>query len=136
MTSSQPYDLIVVGMGAAGVCAAIEAAERGLDVLIVDRFAGGGATAISGGVVYAGGGTSIQHEAGIGDSPEAMFQYLKLETQGVVSDDTLRRFCETSPEMIEWLRQHGVPFEASLCPDKTSYPSNDYYLYYSGNESF
>ena len=65
MTRSQPYDLIVVGMGAAGVCAAIEAAERGLDVLVVDRFAGGGATAISGGVVYAGGGTSIQHEAGI-----------------------------------------------------------------------
>ena len=37
--------------------------------------------------------------------------------------------------MIEWLRARGVPFEASLCP-RTSYPSNDYYLYYSGNEAF
>ena len=136
MSETPSYDLIVVGFGAAGACAAIEAASSGQSVLIVDRFAGGGATAISGGVVYAGGGTSVQHEAGIGDSPEDMFQYLKLETQGVVSDQTLRRFCDGSPEMIEWLKAQGVPFQASLCPDKTSYPSNDYYLYYSGNESF
>ncbi len=78
----------------------------------------------------------MQHEAGIGDSPEDMFQYLKLETQNVVCDETLRRFCDGSPEMVEWLKAQGVPFEASLCPDKTSYPSNDYYLYYSGNEGF
>jgi 3-oxo-5alpha-steroid 4-dehydrogenase len=30
---------------------------------------------------------------------------------------------------------HGVPFEASYCPFKTSYPTDDYYLYTSGNES-
>jgi 3-oxo-5alpha-steroid 4-dehydrogenase len=38
--------------------------------------------------------------------------------------------------MIEWLREQGVPFQASLCPFKTSYPSNQYFYYYSGNESF
>jgi 3-oxo-5alpha-steroid 4-dehydrogenase len=27
-----------------------------------------------------------------------------------------------------------VPFEGSLCPDKTSYPTNRHYLYYSGSE--
>ena len=133
---TEDWDLVVIGLGAAGVCAAIEAAEAGLKVAALDRFEGGGATAISGGVVYAGGGTSVQVEAGVEDTPEAMFDYLKLETQGVVSDETLKRFCQTSPQMIEWLRARGVPFEASLCPSKTSYPSNDYYLYYSGNEAF
>ena len=136
MNDANAYDLIIVGCGAAGVCAAIEAAERGLKVVMIDRFDGGGATAISGGVVYAGGGTSIQKQAGVDDSIEAMFDYLKLETQGIVSDDTLNRFCSNSPEMLEWLQGHGVPFEASLCPTKTSYPSDQYYLYYSGNEAF
>ena len=36
--------------------------------------------------------------------------------------------------MVEWLKGHGVPFEGSAAPYKTSYPTNDYYLYYSGNE--
>ncbi|MCP6330388.1 FAD-dependent oxidoreductase, partial [Klebsiella pneumoniae] len=69
-------DLLVVGFGGAGVCAALEARGQGVSVLALDRFAGGGATARSGGVVYAGGGTPQQAEAGIEDSPEAMFDYL------------------------------------------------------------
>ena len=36
--------------------------------------------------------------------------------------------------MLGWLEGHGVPFEGSLCPDKTSYPTNRHYLYYSGSE--
>ena len=58
-------DLVVVGLGAAGVTAAVEARERGADVMLLDRFTGGGATAISGGVYYAGGGTHIQEAAGV-----------------------------------------------------------------------
>ncbi|ASR39166.1 23S rRNA methyltransferase [Prauserella marina] len=128
-------DVVVVGFGAAGACAAIEAAERGADVLVIDRFAGGGASALSGGVVYAGGGTPQQREAGVDDSVEAMYEYLRREVGDVVSPETLRRFCEGSPELIGWLERHGVPFEGSLCPVKTSYPSNDHYLYYSGSEA-
>ena len=129
-------DVVVVGFGGAGVTAAIEARANGAEVIALDRLEGGGATAISGGIVYAGGGTKIQREAKVEDDVEAMFQYLKLETQGVVSDETLRDFCEQSSANLDWLMSHGVPFEASLCPYKTSYPTDDYYLYYSGNESF
>jgi len=50
-------DVLVVGWGAAGACAAIEARAAGASVIVVDRFEGGGASALSGGVVYAGGGT-------------------------------------------------------------------------------
>jgi 3-oxo-5alpha-steroid 4-dehydrogenase len=35
---------------------------------------------------------------------------------------------------LEWLEQHGVQFEASMSPVKTFYPTNKYFLYYSGNE--
>lgn len=133
---TEEADVVVVGFGGAGACAALEAHEQGADVLILDRFHGGGTTTKSGGVYYAGGGTSAQHDANIEDSVDDMFAYLKAETKGIVRDETLRRFCEDSVSTTEWLMQHGVPFEGSLCPVKTSYPSDKYYLYYSGNESF
>ncbi len=128
-------DLVVVGMGAAGLTAAVEARERGADVLVLDRFGGGGATAISGGVFYAGGGTHIQEEAGVEDTVENMYRYLSMEVQDAVSEETLRRFCETSAENVKWLADRGVPFFGNLCPDKTSYPTNEFHLYYSGNET-
>jgi 3-oxo-5alpha-steroid 4-dehydrogenase len=128
-------DVVIVGFGAAGACAALEAADAGADVVIVERFAGGGASAVSGGVVYAGGGTHQQLDAGVDDSVDAMYAYLRLEAGDVVSEKTLMRFCEGSREMITWLETNGVPFEGSLCPCKTSYPSDEHYLYYSGSEA-
>jgi len=124
----------VVGFGAAGACAALEAAETGSQVIVLDRFGGGGATALSGGVVYAGGGTAQQKEAGVDDGPQAMFDYLSTEVGDTVSPKTLRAFCDGSAEMMDWLSLQGVPFSAALCPEKTSYPTNDYYLYFSGSE--
>ena len=134
--SDAQTDVIVVGFGGAGACAALEARAAGAEVIVLDRFSGGGATAISGGVVYAGGGTDIQRQAGVEDDVEAMLAYLRAEVQGVVSEETLRDFCAQSSDNLDWLAGHGVPFEASLCPVKTSYPTDDYYLYYSGNEGF
>jgi 3-oxo-5alpha-steroid 4-dehydrogenase len=131
---SEDFDVIVVGFGAAGATAAIEAADAGARVLILDRGYGGGATALSGGVVYAGGGTPYQKAAGLEDSPENMFAYLKNETRGVVSDETLRRFCEGSVEQIAWLEKQGSHYRGTLAPYKTSYPTDEHYLYYSGNE--
>ena len=63
-------DVVIIGFGAAGACAAIEAARAGADVVVLDRFAGGGATRLSGGVVYAVGGTPQQGAAGVSDSPQ------------------------------------------------------------------
>jgi len=128
-------DVVVIGFGAAGACAAIEAADAGASVLVLDRFSGGGASALSGGIVYAGGGTAQQRAAGVDDSVDAMYDYLRVEVGDVVSEKTLRRFCEQSADMVGWLERNGVPFEGSLCPYKTSYPNNDYYLYYSGSET-
>ncbi|TWB18414.1 3-oxo-5alpha-steroid 4-dehydrogenase [Nitrospirillum amazonense] len=124
-------DLVVVGYGGAGVAAAVEAAERGASVIAVDRYHGGGATAMNGGVLYAGGGTSVQQEAGVEDTVEDMYRYLRRETEGVVSDRTLHRFCAESPEMVEWLKAHGVAFNSRVYWEKTSYPHSDYYLYHS-----
>lgn len=128
-------DVVVVGTGVAGISAALEALDAGAEVLALDRCSGGGASTISGGIVYAGGGTSVQRAAGIDDTADAMFAYLSREVGDAVRPETLRRFCDESPAMIDWLAANGVPFEASLCPYKTSYPTDKYYLYYSGSEA-
>ena len=129
-------DLAIAGFGGAGAAAALEAEEQGLETLVIERFEGGGATNISGGIFYAGGGTDIQQQAGIEDDPQNMFNYLQHEVQGAVSDETLKKFCNDSVDNFNWMVKNGVPFEASFCPFKTSYPPDHYYFYYSGNESF
>ena len=128
-------DVLVVGFGAAGACAAIEAANAGAAVIVTDRFGGGGASAKSGGVVYGGGGTRFQKAAGYDDSSDAMFEYLCKEVADAVDRATLRDFCDRSVEMIEWLEAHGVEFDSTVPPCKTSYPADGYYLYFSGNET-
>ncbi len=127
-------DVAVVGAGCAGASAALEARAAGAKVLMVERYLGGGASGMSGGIVYLGGGTPYQKQAGYNDTPQNMFNYLKLETRGIVSDDTLKKFCDESVDNLHWLEQHGVKFEASMSPVKTFYPTNKYFLYYSGNE--
>jgi 3-oxo-5alpha-steroid 4-dehydrogenase len=127
-------DVLIAGFGAAGASAAIEARSRGAQVLVADRFAGGGATRLSAGIVYFGGGTRLQKDSGWDDSPEQMFRYLSLETKDAVSEATLRAFCERSVENFEWLSSFGVPFPSSGKALKTSYPPDDCTLYFSGNE--
>jgi len=130
---SSDADVIVVGLGGAGVAAALQSIENGLSVIAIDRFEGGGATKASGGVIYAGGGTATQKEADVEDTPENMYNYLKLETEGIVSDKTLRDFCEKSAPTIDWIKGHGVDLRGTLWPKKTSYPAPQYFLYHSDN---
>jgi len=124
MGVEQVADVVVVGYGAAGVCAALEARSGGADVVALDRANGGGAAALSGGIIYAGGGTVVQAEAGVDDCAERMLSYLRLEV-----GDAVR------PETLNWLRSHGVSFDATVCPYKTSDPNNKNDLYYSGGEN-
>ena len=39
---SDEADVVIVGLGCAGVCAAIEAREAGAEVLVLERASGGG----------------------------------------------------------------------------------------------
>ena len=126
-------DVIVVGLGGAGVICAIEALENGAEVLAIDRFEGGGATAYSGGVIYAGG-TQIQREAGIDDDPVEMAKYLAMEVGDAVSGETLVKFCKDSGQNLDWLVKHGVPYDSTLYEEKTVFPPDGAFLYYSGNE--
>ena len=63
--------LLIVGAGAAGLCAALAAKEAGVEPLIIERDAvPAGSTALSAGLIPAAG-TRFQREKAIVDSPES-----------------------------------------------------------------
>jgi 3-oxo-5alpha-steroid 4-dehydrogenase len=126
-------DVVVIGFGGAGASAALQAREEGADVILIDRFGGGGTTSYSGGVIYAGA-TRFQREAGFADTVDTMFAYLEMEVGDAVRPETLRRFCEGSAADVDWLIGHGVRYASDAYLDKITYPPEGKFLYYSGNE--
>lgn len=127
-------DVLVVGVGLAGVCAGLRVSEdAALEVIAIDRSTGGGASHLSGGIIYMGGGTPAQQAAGVDDDPENMANYLAFETGDLISKATVRRFAEASSRFQTWLEGYGARFGGPATAEKTSYP-NQHSLYFSGNE--
>lgn len=128
-------DVVVVGGGCAGLAAAIEAAAGGLEVMIVERSGGhGGASAMSGGLIYLGGGTALQRACGVEDSPEEMYKFLMAATGPGPDEAKVAIYCDESAAHFDWLVSCGVPFKASLYRGNRPEPETDDGLMYSGGE--
>jgi 3-oxo-5alpha-steroid 4-dehydrogenase len=128
-------DVVVVGFGCAGACAAIEAAEAGAEVLVLERSSGGGGTsALSGGLIYMGGGTPVQEACGYRDTVDGMFTFLMAACGPAPDEAKVRVFCEESVAHFHWLERHGVPFKRSFYPEPSMEPPTDDCLVYSGGE--
>ena len=127
-------DVVVVGFGAAGACATIEARAAGADVLLLERASGGGGTsALSTGQLYLGGGTPIQTACGFEDSPEEMYKYLMASCGPGPDEAKIRIFCDECVAHYHWLVEQGVPFKESFYGDGSYTPTDDC-LSYSGSE--
>ena len=109
-------DVVVVGAGATGLCASIEAAQNGASAILIEQnFDIGGHAIQSGSRVALGGGTSLQKKHGIEDSPDRMFSDLVNWPDYRFSDrDILRAFCDWSAPTFEWLVANGVEFHDTL----------------------
>ncbi len=126
-------DVVIVGEGVAGVCAALEASSAGADVLVLERASGGGGTsATSEGIFYLGGGTAVQRACGYEDDPEEMFKFLRASTSAPTAK--LRAFCEGSVEHFEWLEAQGVRFARSAFKGKAVSLKTGEGLLMTGNE--
>ena len=127
-------DVLIVGGGCAGASAAIEAARSGAETLVVERAGAlGGTSAMSGAVIYCGGGTPIQQACGFEDSVAEMVAYLSASCGERPDLEKLRRYCESSVGHFEWLCSLGVPFKPTFWPHNLE-PWTDDCLYYSGSE--
>lgn len=130
-------DVVVVGFGGAGSCAAIEAATQGAEVHLYEASsAAGGSTGLSGGEVYLGGsgGTAIQRKFGFEDSSEDMFNYLMMQHGPQADEAKVRAYVDGGPAHFDWLVEQGVPFKESFLDERVVEPMTDDCLIYSGNE--
>ena len=108
---AKDYDVIVVGSGAAGLAAAVAAADAGASVLVVESEKRvGGSSRLSGGHFYAAG-TSVQKAAGVvGDTADAMFEHYMTLAQWLVDPAVVRRYCDLSASTLEWVMGLGVKY--------------------------
>ncbi|XVQ14978.1 FAD-dependent oxidoreductase [Spirillospora sp. CA-255316] len=109
-------DVIVIGSGMAGMAAALEAADRGASVLLVESATIlGGSSRLSNGIMMAAG-TRLQRASGLEDSPDELFQDYMLANQWNVVPSLVRRLVDELPDTFEWIQDLGVEFEPDLIP--------------------
>ncbi len=116
-------DVVVVGGGAAGMAAAIEAAETGAEVILLEKLPMlGGALRYTAGTI-SGAGTKIQEAQGIEDSPELHFLDSMVEADFLAIPDLLMLYCELAGPTIDWLVEDlDVNIvEAVFAPEHTLY---------------
>ena len=131
---SDDVDVVVIGFGIAGGCAAVSAAAQGARVLVLEKAAAaGGTTSMAGGHFYLGGGTAVQQATGHADSPEEMYKYL-VAVSREPEHDKIRAYCEGSVEHFDWLEDLGFQFERSFYPEKAIVQPDTEGLMYTGNE--
>lgn len=130
-------DVVVIGFGGAGTCAAIEAAEAGAQVVAFEKASNaGGNTAHSGGVIYLGGGTPLQKQHGFDDTPDNMYTYLEAAMGQTADKERLRYYADHSVEHYEWLTGLGIEFGQKYWEGKVVQPpAQEGGLSYSGNEA-
>lgn len=106
------YDVIVIGTGVAGHCAALEALAAGARVLMVDSEEQiGGSSWLSTGILM-GANTRFQREQGVtDDTPERLYQLYMSLNQWLVQPSVARRLCYEAGPTVDWLEQRGVVYK-------------------------
>ncbi|SIO31069.1 FAD-dependent oxidoreductase [Vannielia litorea] len=115
-------DLLVAGSGAAGLAAAVVAADRGLRVVVAEKAEMiGGTTAWSGGWIWAPG-NPVCAAAGTREEPGAARVYLEAVQGNAFNAELVDAFLEAAPEMVDFFaRETALKFEPGLTiPDTYS----------------
>ena len=97
------FDLVVIGAGCAGMTAALEAADLGAKVALLEKM-----NMPFGNTIYAGGhfnatNTFVQKENGLTDTIDEFYKGMMTVSQGRGDPALTRIYCEKSADCIEWL---------------------------------
>ena len=129
-------DVVVCGLGGAGAAAAIEADAAGASVLVIEKATrGGGCTYRCGGLIYMGGGTALQKELGVEDTPEAMLAYVTASAGPSADAELVKVYCDASVGLYDWCVEQGMEFGGGLDAERHLVTAEaGLSLTYSGNE--
>src|SRR3974390_2789462 len=115
MSPSEPQfgiklPLLIVGAGAAGLCAALAAKAAGVDALVIERDAvPTGSTALSAGLIPAAG-TRFQRAKGIDDDPQRFASDIQRKAKGGADQAVVEAVAHGAGPVIEWLSdRHNLP---------------------------
>ena len=118
-TNSMSFDaaapVLVAGGGATGMTAALAAADRGTDVMVLERDATPtGTTSMAQGFICAAA-TKAQLEKGVEDTADAMFADIMKKTRGETDQNLARTVARECGPTIDWLMDsHKFPFDVEL----------------------
>ena len=130
-------DVAIVGYGGAGACAAIEAADLGAEVLLIEAASdGGGSTEMSSAEIYMGGngGTRVQRATGHEEDTANMKAYLMAAFGDNADEAKVEAYCEGSVDHFNWLVDKGVPFKDSEYKQRAIMALTDDCLLFTSNE--
>jgi len=127
-THEHNFDVVVIGGGLAGHCAALAAAECGASVALFEKMARpGGSTVLSAGSL-AFAGTELQRAIGVEDSPAGLAEELMKIAGGKADPKLVQLYVEHQADTFDWLKAHGVVFhKVSLSSNMTvprTHPTN------------
>ena len=107
-------DLIVIGSGAAGLSAALTAAELGLSVLVLEKEGViGGSSLMSGGSLCFVN-TDIQSANGVTDSQDRLREDLLRVGGGYSKPEVVEAYVANQTKVYEWMRSIDIPFASGL----------------------
>lgn len=117
MTYAEPsslkksYDVIIVGSGGAGMTAAIEAKDAGMNPVILEKMpmAGGNTSKASAGLNASE--TSVEKAQGVTDSNDKFYEETLKGGGGTNDKELLRYFVDHSAAAVDWLAQNDIALD-------------------------
>ncbi|HWW85326.1 MAG TPA: FAD-dependent oxidoreductase, partial [Vicinamibacterales bacterium] len=104
-------DVVIIGSGIAGMCAAIEAATAGARAIVLEKdHQPGGCAKFSGGHMTVAG-THVQARAKVEDKPEWLYDDMMADSEMTAVPELIRHYVNGGPEHILWLEHLGIRFE-------------------------
>lgn len=117
-------DVLVVGSGAGGLSAAVTAAHKGLNVLVVEKEpVFGGTTARSGGWMWIPG-NAPGRRAGVQDSADKARTYLRHETGTFFDETRVNAFLDAGPKAVDFF-ENNTSLQFDLGPTFADYHPNE-----------